>query len=47
MTSNIVTRGNGENLVLNKGSVPYKSMLGESLSLGEALDSFVERSGRF
>ena len=38
--SNAWQRGN---LVLNKGSAPYKSMLGESLSLGEALYFFVER----
>ena len=34
-------------LVLNKVSAPYKSMLGKSLSLGEALYFFVERSERF
>ena len=38
--SNAWQRGN---LVLNKGSAPYKSMLEESLSLGEALYFFVER----
>ena len=33
-------------LVLNKVGAPYKSMLGKSLSLGDALYLFVERSER-
>ena len=48
MTSqNMETRGNGENWFWTKIAPHTKACWEKSLSLGEALYSFVERSGRF